>query len=101
MSNKLKSAEITVDFAEQIWKGAQSFANGVYVPTAKGEGHPCGWDFISFEGLEVSTDVESVPIEDYNISKGYGSESYQDKTLFEILQECNGVIAFEMSQIDW
>lgn len=101
MSNKLKNSEITVGFAEQVWKGAQLFVNGVYVPTAEGEGHPCGWDFISFEGLEVSGDVENEPIEDYNISSGHGSDSYNDKTLFEILQKCHGMIAFEIDQIDW
>jgi hypothetical protein len=101
MSKTMDESNITVAFAEQVYKASQSFANGIYVPTPKGEGHPCRWEFISFDGYECSTDVESEPIEDYNISDGYGSEAYQDKTLLEILHECHGVLAFEINQIDW
>jgi len=102
MSKNFKDSEITEELAKYVWKGSQSFANGIYVPTSEGEeGHPCGWDFISFEDMECSDDVECMPIEAYSISNGYGSEIYQGMTLLEILQECHGRVAFEKDQIDW
>jgi len=101
MSKVMEKSNITVAFAEIIYEASQSFANGIYVPTPKGEGHPCGWDFISFDAYECSTDVENEPIDSCNISDGYGSESYQEKTLLEILHECHGIYAFEKSHIDW
>jgi len=87
------------EYMEQVYIGAKEiFCNGIYV---KSEGHPCGWDFISFEDMECSDDVECMPIEAYSISNGYGSEIYQGMTLLEILQECHGRVAFEKDQIDW
>ncbi len=67
----------------RVWKGAQSFAEGIYVPS---DAHPCGWDFIDFSDIECSDDVTEVEIDPNDVSNGYGSEGADvtyNKEVFE------------------
>lgn len=98
MSKKFEDSEITKEFAERIWEGSKFFAEGIYVPS---DAHPCGWDFIDLSDIECSDDVDSVEMCPADISNGYGSEEFCDKTLLEILKIVHGQVAFEKSQIDW
>ena len=101
MSKKFKDDEITVDLAKYVYNGAQSFAEGIYVPNDEPNGHPCGWDFISFEYIDNENEALSYWFENSDISNGYGSESFVGKTLLEILKMVHGQVAFEKDQIDW
>jgi len=74
------------------------FCQGVYVPCNE---HPCGWDFISFEYLDVE-DAITYQFEGYDISNGiYDEHPFVGMTLDEILTETNGKYVFEIGQIDW
>ena len=101
MSKKFEDNEITLELAKYVYNGAKSFAEGIYVPNDEPNGHPCGWDFISFEYIENENDVENYLFDNSDISNGYGSEAFTDKTLLEILQMIHGQVAFELNQIDW
>ena len=85
---------------EEIVKCAKKvFCDGIYVPANE---HPCGWDFISFESLELASDVDFYCFEDSDISNGiYGFHPYTGLTLAEILQKTKNVYEFEISSINW
>jgi hypothetical protein len=97
MSKKFTDDEITEEFAKDVYNGAQSIADGIYVPS---NAHPCGWDFISFEDVNEWSVAEE-PILYYCISNGYGSVDYDGHTLLEILKKVHGQVAFELNKIDW
>ena len=104
MSKKFSDDEITLDLAKYVYNGAKSFAEGIYVPNhpeIDSSGHPCGWDFVDFKYIEDEDDIENYRFECSDISNGYGSEAFTDKTLLEILQKVHGQVAFELNQIDW
>lgn len=89
---------------EEIINAAKEvFCNGLYVPADE---HPCGWDFISFEGIYMGL-PEKLPPYEYrftldDISNGiYSSHAFADKTLFEILKTTKNKYAFEESGMDW
>lgn len=101
MSKKFTDEEINLDLAKYVYNGAKSFTEGIYIPNDSPNGHPCGWDFITFAYIDNEDDVKSYIFEDTDISNGYGSETFADKTLLEILQMIHGQVAFEKYQIDW
>lgn len=107
MSKIFKDEEINLDLVQDIYNAAaDDFCNGIYVPASKDNGHPCGWDFISFEMIDNDNSANNIfthvfDASTYEISNGFGSIEYSDKTLLEILKICHGEVAFEKNQIDW
>lgn len=87
-------------YIEDIYKGAKEvFCNGIYV---KSSAHPCGWDFISFEGLDFPSDAFDEPIGIYAISGGnYDTHDFADMTLEDIISTV-GIHGwcFEISGVD-
>jgi len=86
------------ELMEIIKCAKEIFCQGIYVPCNE---HPCGWDFISFEYLDIE-DILTYQFEGYDISNGiYDSHPFIGLTLEEILKETNERFAFEIGQIDW
>jgi len=104
MSKKFEDTEINNDLVKYIYDAAVDvFCNGIYIPTSD-NGHPCGWDFVSFEMIDNDDSADEIfahEFEDYEVSNGFGSVEYIDKTLLEILKLCHGQVAFELNQIYW
>jgi hypothetical protein len=87
------------NIATEIVKCAKEiFCNGIYVPCNE---HPCGWDFISFENLEIE-DAYDYIFDRYDISNCiYDDHPYAGLTLIDILEETKGRYAFEIGSINW
>lgn len=66
---------------EEIWKCMKEvFCNGLYVISDQ---HPCGWDFIVFDNVEIQD-----PISICNISNGnYESHPLKDLILLKCLKK--------------
>jgi len=77
------------------------FANGIYVPCNQ---HPCGWDFISFENIDLLYTRENPLKYKFQLSDisdyAYDEHNFENCTLGEILEE-RGKFAFEKESIDW
>lgn len=105
MSKKFEDNEINNEFVKYIYDTAVDyFCNGIYIPTSKDDGHPCEWDFISFEMVDnddIADGIFAHTFDAYEISNGFGSIDYLDQTLLEILKICHGQVTFEKNQIDW
>lgn len=104
MSKKFTDEEIDEAFVKDIYNSAVNYScNGIYVPTNK-HGHPCRWDFISFEMVDKDDPTDNILVHRFDIfeiSNGCGSIEYLDETLLEILKMVHGQVAFELNQIDW
>ena len=75
------------------------FCNGLYVPSTA---HPCGWDFISFESIDLEDDVLEYTIESSDICDGaYSWHDYEGLTIKELLEKTKGKYAFEIGSMDW
>lgn len=106
MSKKFTDEEMDNEFVKWIYDTAVDyFCNGIYIPTPKDDGHPCGWDFIDFTMVDpFDAGEDNIFVYKFGgceISNGYGADVYQDKTLLEILKIIHGQVAFELNQIDW
>lgn len=103
MSAKFPDEKIDKSFVMDVYNAAtKSFGDGIYVPS---DGHPCGWDWIDFEFVDpFDAGEDNIFVYTFggsDISNGYGSEDFEDKTLLEILKVVHGQVAFELDQIDW
>lgn len=87
-------------YIEDIFRGAKEvFCNGIYVKSGY---HPCGWDFISLEDIDSTTDAFEEPVGLYAISGGnYDSHDFEDMTLEDIISSV-GIHGwcFEVSGVD-
>ncbi len=92
--------EFDKKYIEDIYNGAKDyFCDGIYV---KSNAHPCGWDFISFEYMDCSSDAFDLPIGVEAISGGcYDFHDYEDMTLEDIITTV-GIHGwcFEISGVD-
>jgi hypothetical protein len=93
---------------EDIYKRAkEEYKNGIAVPVENG--HPCGWEWLSFEYLGGAIEDDGYSsldiwvFEDEDISNGCGTDCYYGLTLKEVLKKTNGRFAFEVNgnNIDW
>ena len=70
--NKLKF--LSDDFLEEMVKISTLFAGGIYINydhTKSVESchiHPCGWDFLSFENIEIDDEKSIEEAQDYDYS---------------------------------
>ena len=81
----------------------QAFCGGIYVKSDK---HPSGFDFISFDELDIAEDILDYEISYSDVSGGiYDDHDFDSMTLKEILEsvwtEDNDNYAFEQGQISW
>lgn len=78
---------------EEIWKCMKEvFCNGLYVISDQ---HPCGWDFIAFDNLEIQD-----PISINDISYGnYDSHPLEGLNFVEMLEKVEK-FWFEKGHID-
>lgn len=97
MQFKKNDLELTDDILLEIIRVAKEvFCGGIYVPC---DMHPCGWDFIDFNMIELD-DEEEDPLE-YQFelcdisSVIYDEHPYEDMTLREILEETDMKFEFE------
>ena len=93
--------EICKEYLEEVFHGIKEvFGDGIFVKSAE---HPCGWDFISCEQLEVQDDIYFVPIEISEISNYcYSSHPLENLTLAEIIKEVGmDGWCFELSGVDY
>lgn len=79
--------------AEEVWDCMKKvFCNGLYVVSDQ---HPCGWDFIAFDTVEIQD-----PISLSNISHGnYDSHPLEGLTFIEMLERVEK-FWFEVGHID-
>jgi hypothetical protein len=92
---------ITDEYILEVFKIAKEvFCNGIYVPVK--DWHPCGWDFISFEDIDlVDGDIFNYIFEHPDISNGiYDYHPYENMTLRGILTETKCRFTFEISGTD-
>lgn len=87
------------DILDIVACAKEVFCDGIYVPS---DMHPCGWDFISFENIEMEDDILDYKFSDSDVSNGnYAFCDFDECTLEEILEKTNGKYAFEIGQINW
>lgn len=92
---KSKELELTDELLIEIVSAANEvFCHGIYIPSE--EGHPCGWDFISFDYIDGYEEILEYKFDITDISDGiYDVHEYENKTLKEILEATDCKFEFE------